>query len=200
MAHIAFPNVSLASIDCELVWPGQVIHTSVYTGSQQAISRGIGRWSGVFAFPQLGREDGANEIGLIDAFFANTDGAVNTFDLPFDAIAEAQRTRFADGTDLRLITIARTGTTMAATFNQATGLRAGDRVTIDNRMFIVLTNLTGGACALSPFRPLTIPTDGLAVDWQTPTLRARLTQNNPVSVIRNTDFVGPWSASFTDIL
>lgn len=200
MTQISFPNVSLESLSCDLVFPGQVTHESTYTGSQQTISRGIGRWRGVFAFPQLGRADGADNIGLIDAFFANTDGAVNTFDIPFEAISEAQKTRFPDGTDVRLTALSRTGTTMLATINQATGLRVGDRVTINNRMFIVITNLAGGQCTLSPHRPLVIPTGGLAVEWQDISLRARLIQNNPVSVLRNLDWVGPWSASFIDVL
>ena len=200
MALITFPAVSLESANIELVWPGQRTHESVYTGSIQTISRGIGRWSGTIAFPQVSRRDGASNIRAIDAFFANADGSVNFFDVPWEAVEQRQVDAIPNSTDLRLTSLTRTGSTMEVTLNHASGLMAGDRITINNRMFILVTDLSGGACTLSPWRPLEIPADGLAVNWQTPTCRMRLTESNPVSVNRNTDWVGPWAASVVDIL
>jgi len=200
MANIAFPQVSLASITCDLTFPGQRINESVYTGSVQAISRGIGRWSGVFAFAQMGRPDQESDILAVDAFFANLDGVVNTFDLPFEAVAAAQRDAFPDGTDLRLMAIERTGSTMRATMNQQSGLAVGYRVTINNYMFVLTSSLVRGECFLSPHRPLAIPDDGLAVNWQAPTLRARLTQSSAVTATRTLETVGPWSAAYQDAL
>ena len=209
MALIAFPTVSMESINIELTWPGQRVHESVYTGSIQTISRGIGRWSGVISFPQQTRieapEQGGHLIGAaairaIDAFFANAEGAVNVFDVPWEAVEQRQVDAILNGTDLRLTSLTRTGSTMEVTLNHASGLITGDRITIDNRMFVLITDLSGGACTLSPHRDLTIPTGGLAVDWQTPSCRMRLTESNPVSVIRNVDWVGPWSASVEDLL
>lgn len=200
MALIAFPDVSLESISCDLVWPGQDIVSSIYTGSVQATSRGIGRWQGTFAFPQLGRADGAADIGKIDAFFSATEGALHIFDLPFEAIAAAQQTRFADGTDLRLMSMERTGGSFIANLNQATGLEVGDRVTIDNRLFVLITTHTGGRCTLAPHRDLVIPTGGLPINWTAPTLRARLTESSPVSINRNRDWHGPTAAAFQDVL
>ena len=200
MANIAFPDVPLESITCELSWPGQRVHESVYTGSIQTIPRGIGRWTGTFVWPLVGRIDNAENIRRIDAFFASVQGAVNTFDLPYTAIDASQRDAFPDGTDVRLTAVERTGSTFIATLNQATGLRVGDRVTISNDMFILTTNLAGGKCTLSPYRPLVIPTAGLVVEWRDVTLRARLTQSNPVSVLRNVDWAGPWAAAFQDVL
>lgn len=205
MANITFPHVdgvpvSFESITCELVFPGQQVHESIYTGSIQSVSRGIGRWQGVFAFPQIGRIQGAETIRAIDAFFANVDGTVNTFDLPFPAIDPAQLSAFPDGTDVRVTAIERTGTTMMATMNQASGLHAGYRVTINNQLFVVVNALSGGRCTLSPHRPLVIPTGGYKVNWQTPSLRARLTSPSNPSVTRNVDWVGPWSAAFVDVL
>lgn len=198
MALISFPTVSLMSINCELIWPGQRVHESVYTGDIQTISRGIGRWSGTFVWPTLGRTDNADWIREIDAFFAMAEGAVNVFDIPWPA-EQRQIDAIPRGTDVRLLSAARTGSTIEATLNHADGLLKGDRVTIDNKMFMLTTNLVNGVCTLSPHRALTVPTGGLAVNWQSPTVRARLTQSNPVSVTRNVDWAGPWSASFVDI-
>ena len=209
MARIIFPAVSMESTNIELTWPGQRVHTSIYTGHTQVISRGVGRWQGVIAFPQQARVEtpeqggrlvGAAAIRAVDAFFANAEGAVNVFDVPWEAVEQRQVDAIPDGTDVRLTSLTRTGSTMQATLNYAAGLITGDRITIDNRMFILVTNLSGGTCTLSPWRDLTIPDDGLVVDWQTPTCRMRLTESNPVSVIRNVDWVGPWSASVTDLI
>jgi len=200
VANIAFPAVSLSSVDCELSWPAQARHESIYTGSVLAVSRGIGRWTGSFVFPLMARQQQADDILAVDAFFANLNGVVNTFDLPFDAIANAQRDAFPDGTDLRLMAIERTGSTMRATMNQASGLVVGNRVTINGYLFTLVTSLAGGSCMLSPHRPLAIPDGGLAVNWRSPTLRARLTESRSPAVQRTADWVGPYSARFQDAL
>lgn len=200
MALIAFPSTSLSQISCNLVYPGQDIIQSIYTGSVQATPRGIGRWEGLITFPQLGRTDGAEDIGRIEAFIASTEGAVHVFDLPFEAIAEAQKTRFPEGADVRVTSIERTGGSFIANINQANGLQLGDRVTIDNRMFVVIIAHSGGQCTLSPYRPLTIPTGGLPINWRAPTLRARLTQRNPSSAPYSAFWAGPWALAFQDVL
>jgi len=190
----------MESIYLELTWPGQVTHESRYTGSVQVISRGIGRWTGTISFPQIGRAEGAADIRVLDAFFANAEGAVHQFDVPWELVEQRQIDSIPLGNDLRLLSTIRVDNTMSAVINHASGLLAGDRITIDSRMFVLVTNLVGGSCVLSPWRPLEIPTDGLPVNWTTPTCRMRLVESNPVSVTRNIDWVGPWAASVVDVL
>jgi len=196
MALIAFPAVPLTEVNCELIWPGQRIHESIYTGSQQAISRGVGRWSGTFVWAARSRSQQADDIAAIDAFFALAEGAVNTFDLPVP-VSTAQVASIPADADVRVTAAERVGSQVGATVNRMTGgLALGDRVTVDGLLFQVTSSLAEGRCFLSPWRPLEIPTAGLAIDWQTPTVRARLTSSSPVSVRRDIDWAGPWSASF----
>jgi len=98
----------------------------------------------------MGRDDNAENIRRVDAFFATVEGAVNTFDLPYNAIDAEQRDAFPDGTDVRLTAVERVGSAFNATLNQATGLRIGDRVTIDNKMFVRRKKREGVKCTLSP--------------------------------------------------
>lgn len=200
MALIQFPDVSLETLACNLVYPGQDIVESIYTGSVSVTPRGIGRWEGQFVWPQLARAQNAEDIGKIEGFIAATEGAVHVFDLLIESISESQKTRFADGTDLRLMSTERTGGSFIATLNQTSGLLVGDRITIDSRLFVVTTAHTGSRCTLSPHRALDIPTGGLPITWQQPTLRARLTQNKPSAAAYNLDWAGPWVLAFQDVL
>ena len=153
MANINFPAVSMMSVDLSLEWPGQAIHLGLYSSERHVITRGVGLWRGQIIWDTRGRADNDAEIRAIEAFLIQLEGAANTFDVPMPV---DQSDRFADGTDLRITAILQTGSTMRLTCNQMTGLRTGDYVTIENRLFQLTSNLDRGMMQVSPYRPIDV--------------------------------------------
>jgi len=207
MANIAFPNVGLESVTLSLDWPGQRIHESIYTGSQQAISRGVGRWRGTMVFAARSRSQQSREIAAIESFFALAEGAVNTFHLPVPATND-QSTRpgaGVNGGESRRIGDSVAVKTIA---NRATGIRPemviGDRVTIAQHLFQVVGRLGAGnetEWLLSPYRPLGDSSNDWILFNKDPFIfvNARFTQSQPSSPRYDVDWAGPWAASWESV-
>ena len=192
MANIPFPNVSLERVNVSVNWPGQTVHRSLYTDDRQAITRGIGVWSGSITFPEFELNGHDQQIREIEAFFASLEGAVHTFDIPIP-IGNQQQEALADGTALTATGTTRAGSLMQVTgLSEQAGLLQGNYVTISNNLFIVTTSLRGGTMTLSPFRPIVI-SGSVDVEWRNPTLRARATTSDPLGSPKNADFAGPWT-------
>lgn len=203
MANITFPTASLGSVDISLEWPGQVILPALYTGERYVYTRGVGLWMGQITWPQMGRVDNASDIRDVEVFLAQLEGAANTFDVPIPA---EQNDRLATGFDLRATAVLRTGSTMRVTCNQQSGLNAGDYVTIDNYLFQLVSNLSGGAMQVSPYRPIDVTVEddagtviGAAINWSNPTLRARRTDAVAISSPKDVDWAGPWTLQIVGV-
>lgn len=205
MANIAFPpNAGLESLDISLEWPGQSVFTALYTGDRHVYSRGVGLWVGQMTWASRGRADGAADIREIQVFLHQLEGAANTFDIP---IPEDQSDRFTEGTSLLATAVQRTGSTMRVTCNRQSGLNAADYVTIDHQLFQLVSSLTAGVMVVSPYRPIDVtftdsatpPNTGAVVEWANPYLRARKTDANSVSNLKNRDWAGPWTVSIVGV-
>jgi len=203
MANITFPTASTMSVDISLEWPSQSHFLSIYTGDRQIISRGVGLWTGQIVWALRGRTDGAADIRSIEAFLIQLDGAANTFDVPMPV---DQSDRFTRGTDLRCTAVTRTGSTMRLTCNRQSGLLTGDFITIENRLFQLASDLAGGEMLVSPYRPIDVTvaddsgaTIGAAVNWSSPTMRARRTDSGAVNNLKNVDWAGPWTLQIVGI-
>ena len=198
MANITFPAAGMMSVDISLDWPSQSNFLSIYTGDRQVITRGVGLWTGQIMWDARGRANHDSDIRDIEVFLHQLEGAANTFDIPMPV---DQSDRFVDGnTDLRVDTAVRTGSTMRLTCNQQEGLTVGDYITIENRLFQLVSNLSNGVMQVSPYRPIdvTVADDagtviGAAVNWSAPTMRARRTDSGEVNNFKDIDWAGPWT-------
>lgn len=203
MATIAFPTVGMMSVDISLDWPSQSNFLSIYTGDRQVITRGVGLWTGQIMWDARGRTDGDADIRSIEVFLHQLEGAANDFDIPMPV---DQSSRLAENTDLRVTAMLRTGSTMRLSCNQQEGLNAGDYITIENRLFQLTSNLSGGVMQVTPYRPIdvTVADDagtviGAAVEWAAPTMRARRTESSAVNNFRDRDWAGPWTLQVVGI-
>ena len=207
MANIAFPNVSLESIDFALDYPGQTVHASIYTGARQVIDRGIGVWEGSFTWPALGRADAPDDIAAIETFLNQLSGAANTFDIPLP-VNQADRFNLSPAanpeTYLTISSNAPAGAQALVQLNRADGLRIGDYITIDNKLFQFTSPLARQRANIVPYRRLptthevtTTIHPTLPVIWAQPYLRARRTSSEPVSNNKDIDWAGPWTVEFT---
>lgn len=194
MANVAFPTAPLSRCDISLTWPGQVIHTGIYTNERQVLERGVGVWQGSIMWDVRSRSNQDAEIVGIETFLHQLGGAANTFDVP---IPRDQSSRFAEGTIVRVNAMLRTGSTMRLTLDANTGLQLGDFINISNMLFQCVSGHVGGVVQVSPYRPLDIPTAGLGIDWSNPTLRARRTSADSVANPRDLDWAGPWTLDIT---
>lgn len=78
MADIPFPNgVTNTNSKLSVVYPGQIIHQSPYTGSRTVINRSSGLWQGMLTFPSRRRLDRE-----IQQFLDALTGASYSFDAP----------------------------------------------------------------------------------------------------------------------
>lgn len=78
MADIPFPNrVTGSRSKLHVIYPGQIIHQSPYTGSRTVINRSSGLWQGMITFPPRARYDRE-----IQTFLDTLTGASYSFDVP----------------------------------------------------------------------------------------------------------------------
>ena len=112
--------------------------TSLYGSGSQVLGRGPGYWNGRLQFAQTDKvSDGAR--AAIDLFFAQLQGAINTFEAP---LFRPSKGTLAAGTVLTVDSVA--GSVVNVTGAQV-GLVAGDYVSIAERLYQLSSNLTGGA-------------------------------------------------------
>ena len=125
---------------------------------------GLGYWNGRLQFAQTDEySDGTR--AAIDLFFAQLQGATNTFEAP---LFRPSRGTLAAGTVLTVDSVAAGVVNVTGAL---TGLVAGDYVSIAERLYQLSTDLTAGAFSFEPPLP---PAMGDQVRWENVTCFARL--------------------------
>ena len=194
MALITMPLAVIDQItrsDISLGHPGQVVLTSLYGSGSQVLGRGPGYWNGRLQFAQTDKvSDGAR--AALDLFFAQLQGAINTFEAP---LFRPSKGTLAAGTVLTVDSVA--GSVVNVTGASA-GLVAGDYVSIAERLYQLSSDLTGGAFSFEPPLP---PATGDQIRWENVTCFARLSGRSVESGItsaRSRDFSGGWSVEWEE--
>ena len=194
MALISMPLAVIDQItgsDISLGHPGQVVLTSLYGSGSQVLGRGPGYWSGRLQFAQTDRySDGTR--AAIDLFFAQLQGAINTFEVP---LFRPSKGSLASGTVLTVDSVAGS---VANVTGASTGLVAGDYVSIAERLYQLSSNLSAGAFSFEPPLP---PTLASQVRWENVTVFARLAGRSVESGVvsaRTRDFGGGWNIEWTE--
>ena len=194
MALITMPLAVVDQItrsDISLGHPGQVVLTSLYGSGSQVLGRGPGYWNGRLQFAQTDKySDGTR--AAIDLFFAQLQGATNTFEAP---LFRPSRGSLAAGTVLTVGSVA--GGIVNVT-GASVGLVAGDYVSIAERLYQLSSNLTAGSFSFEPPLP---PAMGDQIKWENVTVFARLSGNSVESGIpssRTRDFSGGWSIEYSE--
>ena len=196
MALITMPLAVVDQItrsDISLGHPGQVVLTSLYGSGSQVLGRGPGYWNGRLQFAQTDKySDGTR--AAIDLFFAQLQGATNTFEAP---LFRPSRGALAAGTVLTVGSVAGGVVTVTGAL---TGLVAGDYVSIAERLYQLSTNLVGGAFNFEPPLP---PAMGDQVKWENVNCFARLSGRaveSGVASSRTRDFSGGWSIEWEEAI
>ena len=196
MALITMPLAVVDQItrsDISLGHPGQVVLTSLYGSGSQVLGRGPGYWNGRLQFAQTDQySDGTR--AAIDLFFAQLQGATNTFEAP---LFRPSRGDLAAGTVLTVDSVA--GSVVNVT-GALTGLVETDYVSIAERLYQLSSNLTAGSFSFEPPLP---PAVGDQVKWENVNCFARLSGRSVesgVSSPRTRDFGGPWSIEYTEAI
>ena len=196
MALISMPLAVIDQItrsDISLGHPGQVVLTSLYGSGSQVLGRGPGYWNGRLQFAQTDKvSDGAR--AALDLFFAQLQGAINTFEAP---LFRPSKGTLAAGTVLTVDSVA--GSVVNVTGASA-GLVAGDYVSIAERLYQLSSDLAGGAFSFEPPLP---PTVGSQIKWENPSCFVRLAGRSVESGIvssRTRDFSGGWSAEWEEAI
>ena len=165
--------------------------TSIYGTGSQVLGRGPGYWTGGLRFGQTDRySDGARVA--VDLFFAQLQGAINTFEVP---LFRPSKGSLAAGTVLTVDSVA--GSVVNVT-GASTGLVAGDYVSIAERLYQLSSDLTAGAFS---FEPPLAPIAAAQVKWEDVRCFARLSGRSVesgVPSVRTPDFSGGWSIEWTE--
>ena len=194
MALIPMPLAVVDQItrsDISLGHPGQVVLTSLYGTGSQVLGRGPGYWNGRLQFAQTDKySDGTR--AAIDLFFAQLQGATNTFEAP---LFRPSRGALAAGTVLTVDSVA--GSLVNVT-GASVGLVAGDYVSIAERLYQLSSDLVGGAFNFEPPLP---PAMGDQIRWEAVSAFARLAGSSVETGVvspKTPDFSGGWSVEWSE--
>lgn len=86
---------------------------------------------------------------------------------------------------------------LKVTFNKALTMDEGDYLRIGNRLYNYVESADSGTSAF--LYPQAIPATGATVD-PAPTVRARLSDEQPTMMVKNPDFAGPWVLNWVEAI
>ena len=189
MSLINFPNVPLQEFRIDVVVPNVIRHSSIYTAKELIHSRGNMHYAGRIGWARR-HLDRIDEISAIEAFLAHCYGPVNEFNVP---VPRDQTKRFTDPADLTISAVTTTGT-FHSEFTATAGLQAGDWCNFGTRLHKIVA-VNGTSYTVVPG----ILDDETTMQWHTPTLRARVT-DEVAGMPRVGGSAGPWSLDVKEIL
>ena len=192
MAVIDFPSELLVTrSDLSLQHPGQVVLRSVYGAGTQVLGRGPGYWMGQLEIAETDHYTDSQRRAM-ELFLTQLRGAENTFKVPLFRPSGGELAR---GTTLSVSSATNTSGVVEVTVTgAASGLVAGDYVSIGNRLYQLTSDLNVFKFQVEP--PVT-PGVG-SILWEDVTCLARLTGERRRPASWTPDFGGPWTLEWEE--
>lgn len=174
MANRNFPRVAVSSFQFALETPGQDIQSSPVTGRVEVFGTGIAFWRGTVTFGPFEYKSELAVYREVAAFINGLGGHDHTFDLPWIEAGD-QADRFPGDITIqdwtRASTEAEVQLSVSADVAQQRGLRNGDWITINNRLYQCTSPQVDSLVVVTPGKIEAAVGD--AVNYANPTIRAR---------------------------
>lgn len=197
MAANTFPSISPDSMVLRQVNPGQQHVEGLYSGFRHVVTRGPGYWEGTVTWSRKppSKRSMARQI---ESFIISMSGLINTAKIPVTfGKSDSQLGRFSSSTVLTATPIGVSSDVAIFGFSQQTGLFAGDRITIDDRLYVLVTDLAAGRANLWP---AIIPSQAETAEWKNPYLIATRKDAGAIEFAKQGAWFGPWTMEFIEQL
>lgn len=177
-----------------LVMPNQTVLSSYYTAEEMVLSPAPGRFVGSHSISDIGA-GGEDPRPQMESFLAKLQGRMNLMSLP---VHRDPRGSLDAGDALSVSAAEIVGGVLSATVAGAEegGLLDGDIVSIGNRCYILVADMTATRLSLLP---AVVPVVGTAIVWEDARVVARLTEQSAEQVASHRpDYSGPWELEWTE--
>ena len=197
MAEILLPNaLVIESESLSLVWPGQRSFESIFTGENQILARGVGRFVGEVRFAATEASFSSSQRRAVEGFLASLAGQNHTFRLP--RLSPSKNTLSDDSAPIATSSsVVGNSVDVSIADAPAGSFEYGDYVEIADRLFQVTASISGGVATLAP--GIDFPDDS-PIEVLAPRALMRRSNADPVIPSSSGDFIGPWTIAVEEVI